>query len=123
MWPVSPILQQTIDAIIDVVLHMHVGEDNMENQPGQEGLSENGTWGFIPKGNDILVASSVHLIWEALDRYTGDFHTMVRNVSGVTGQVGVEVLLVVPMVRKGIDLHDWKRVDRWCKRAGAKDST
>jgi hypothetical protein len=38
MWAVSPRLQQTIDAIIDVVLHMHVGEDNMENQPGQEGL-------------------------------------------------------------------------------------
>jgi hypothetical protein len=59
---------------------------------------------FLPNGSKVLVASYVHLRREGLDGYVGDFNTMVRNVKGVTGRAGIEVLPVVPVVREGIDV-------------------
>jgi hypothetical protein len=58
---------------------------------------------FVPNGSKILVSSYVHLRKEGIDGYMGDFNTMAKNVAGVTGNAGIEVLPVVPVVREGVD--------------------
>ncbi len=58
---------------------------------------------FIPNGSKILVGSYVHLRREGLEGYVTDFNTMVREVRGVTGDTGIEVLPVAPVVFDGID--------------------
>ncbi len=58
---------------------------------------------FVPNGSKILVASYVHLRKEGLDGYITDFNNMVRNIGGLTGNTGIEVLPVVPVVRDGMD--------------------
>jgi hypothetical protein len=58
---------------------------------------------FIPNGSKILVSSYVHLRREGLEGYVTDFNNMVRGVQEVTGDTGVEVLPVVPVVFEGLD--------------------
>jgi hypothetical protein len=58
---------------------------------------------FIPNGSKILVASYVHLRKEGFEGYVWDFNNMVKNIGGVTGDTGIEVLPVVPVVRDGMD--------------------
>jgi hypothetical protein len=58
---------------------------------------------FVPNGSKILVASYVHLRKEGLDGYINDFNNMVKNIGGLTGNTGIEVLPVVPVVRDGMD--------------------
>jgi hypothetical protein len=58
---------------------------------------------FIPNGSKILVSSYVHLRREGLEGYVNDFNNMVRGVQEVTGDTGVEVLPVVPVVFEGLD--------------------
>jgi hypothetical protein len=71
---------------------------------------------FIPNGSKILVSSYVHLRKEGLEGYIADFNNMVKEVWKVTGDTGIEVLPVVPVVYEGIDevgatlisaLKDW----------------
>ncbi len=45
----------------------------------------------------------MHLMREGLDRYVSEFNTMVREVMGVTGNIGIEVLPFVPVIIDGID--------------------
>jgi hypothetical protein len=58
---------------------------------------------FIPSGSKILVGSYVHLRREGLDGYVADFNNMVREVKSVTGDIGIEVLPVVPVCYEGVD--------------------
>jgi hypothetical protein len=58
---------------------------------------------FIPNESKIWVASYVHLRKEGLEGYVTDFNNMVKNIGGVTGDTGIEVLPVVPVVRDGMD--------------------
>jgi hypothetical protein len=71
---------------------------------------------FIPNGSKILVGSYTHLRKEGLEGYIGDFCNMVKDIWSVTGDIGVEVLPVVPVVFDGLDaeggrlisgLKDW----------------
>jgi hypothetical protein len=81
---------------------------------------------FLPPGSKILVASYVHLRREGLDGYIADFNNMVREVWGVTGDSGIEVLPVCPVVWEGLDergrelihgLQDWIK---WISEVGGK---
>ena len=81
---------------------------------------------FLPAGSKILVASYVHLRREGLDGYVADFNNMVRDVWGVSGDNGVEVLPVCPVVHAGIDerggelifgLQDWIK---WIAEVGGR---
>jgi hypothetical protein len=83
---------------------------------------------FIPPGSKILVTSYVHLRREGLDGYIVDFKNMVRAVREVTGDSGIEVLPVCPVVYEGLDevggrlisgLQDWIR---WISEEGGKKS-
>ncbi len=58
---------------------------------------------FIPSGSKILVGSYVHLRREGLEGYVFDFNNMVREVKNVTGDIGIEVLPVVPVCFEGLD--------------------
>jgi hypothetical protein len=58
---------------------------------------------FIPSGSKILVGSYVHLRREGLEGYVTDFNNMVREVKNVTGDIGIEVLPVVPVCFEGLD--------------------
>ncbi len=58
---------------------------------------------FIPNGSKILVGSYTHLRKEGLEGYASDFSNMVKDVWAVTGDIGVEVLPVTPVVFEGID--------------------
>jgi hypothetical protein len=71
---------------------------------------------FIPNGSKILVGSYVHLRKEGLEGYIADFKNMVKEVWKVTGDTGIEVLPIVPVVFEGLDevgstlisaLKDW----------------
>jgi len=71
---------------------------------------------FIPNGSKILVGSYVHLRKEGLEGYIADFNNMVKEVWKVTGDTGIEVLPIVPVVFEGLDevgttlisaLKDW----------------
>jgi hypothetical protein len=81
---------------------------------------------FLPPGSKILVASYVHLRREGLDGYIADFNNMVREVWGVSGDSGIEVLPVCPVVWEGLDergrelihgLQDWIK---WISEVGGK---
>jgi hypothetical protein len=83
---------------------------------------------FLPPGSKILVVSYVHLRREGLDGYIADFNNMVRDVWGVTGDSGVEVLPVCPVVWEGLDvrgrelihgLQDWIK---WVGEVGGRES-
>jgi hypothetical protein len=83
---------------------------------------------FIPPGSKILVSSYVHLRREGLDGYISDFNNMVRAVWEVTGDSGIEVLPVCPVVYEGLDevggrlisgLQDWIR---WISEEGVRNS-
>ncbi len=63
---------------------------------------------FIPNGSKILVSSYTHLRKEGLDGYIGDFCNMVKDVWAVTGDCGIEVLPVVPVVFEGLDSEGGK---------------
>jgi hypothetical protein len=52
---------------------------------------------FVPNGSKILVGSYAHLRRVGLEAYIEAFNTMVREVFRVTGDIGVEVLPVVPV--------------------------
>jgi hypothetical protein len=58
---------------------------------------------FIPSGSKILVGSYVHLRREGLEGYVTDFNNMVREVKNITGDIGIEVLPVVPVCFEGLD--------------------
>ena len=58
---------------------------------------------FLPAGSKILVSSYVHLRKSGLQGYIEDFNKMVKDVWAVTGDSGVEVLPVVPVVFEGTD--------------------
>jgi hypothetical protein len=83
---------------------------------------------FIPPGSKILVSSYVHLRREGLDGYISDFNNMVRAVWEVTGDSGIEVLPVCPVVYEGLDevggklisgVQDWIR---WISEEGGRKS-
>ncbi len=42
------------------------------------------------------MGSYVHLRREGLEGYVADFNNMIREVKGVTGDIGIEILPVVP---------------------------
>jgi hypothetical protein len=50
-----------------------------------------------------LGAIYVHLRREGLDGYISDFNNMVKEVWGVTGDIGIEILPFVPVVHEGLD--------------------
>ena len=58
---------------------------------------------FIPNGSKILVGSYTHLRKEGLEGYVTDFNNMVRDVWIPMGDIGVEVLPIVPVVYEGLD--------------------
>ncbi len=58
---------------------------------------------FVPNGSKVLVGSYVHLRREGLEGYVSDFNTMVKDVRTVTGDSGIEVLPVAPIVYDRID--------------------
>jgi hypothetical protein len=83
---------------------------------------------FLPAGSKVLVSSYVHLRHGGLAKYIEDFAKMVRDVWGVTGDAGVEVLPVAPVVYDGLDelgreliagLCDWIG---WIGRKAGRDS-
>ncbi len=83
---------------------------------------------FIPPGSKILVSSYVHLRREGLDGYISDFNNMVRAVWEVTGDSGIEVLPVCPVVYEGLDelggrlingVQDWIK---WISEEGGRKS-
>ena len=83
---------------------------------------------FIPPGSKILVSSYVHLRREGLDGYISDFNNMVRAVWEVTGDSGIEILPVCPVVYEGLDevggrlisgVQDWIR---WISEEGGRKS-
>ncbi len=49
------------------------------------------------------MGSYVHLRRKGLEGYISNFNSMVRNVGGVTGNAGIEVLPIFPVVREGLD--------------------
>ncbi len=62
------------------------------------------------------MGSYVHLRKEGLEGYIADFNNMVKEVWKVTGDTGIEVLPIVPVVFEGLDevgttlisaLKDW----------------
>ncbi len=59
---------------------------------------------FLPPGSKILVCSYVNLRREGMDGYIMEFNNIVRVVYGVTGDVGVEMLPVCPVVFEGLDM-------------------
>jgi hypothetical protein len=59
---------------------------------------------FIPNGSKILVCSYVHLRRAGLEGYVNDFNDMVKSMMSVTGDCGIEVLPVVPVVFEKLDL-------------------
>jgi hypothetical protein len=58
---------------------------------------------FVPNGSKVLVGSYVHLRREGLEGYVSDFNSMVKDVRAVTGDSGIEVLPVAPVVYEGLD--------------------
>ncbi len=58
---------------------------------------------FVPIGSKVLVGSYVHLRREGLEGYVADFNSMVKDVRAVTGDTGIEVLPVAPVVFEGLD--------------------
>jgi hypothetical protein len=58
---------------------------------------------FVPNGSKILVGSYAHLRRVGLEAYIEALNTMVREVFRVTGDIGVEVLPVVPVVFEVMD--------------------
>jgi len=90
--------------------HLRLGEVagilNRINKDKQENDKESGRRPhefFLPNGSKILVSSYVHLRKEGLQGYMEDFASMVKEVWAVTGDCGVEVLPVVPVVFPGLD--------------------
>ncbi len=45
----------------------------------------------------------MHLRKEGIEGYISDFNTMIKNIGGLTGNMGIEVLPVVLVVREGMD--------------------
>ena len=58
---------------------------------------------FIPNGSKILVSSYTHLRREGLEGYISDFNNMVKDVWALTGDIGIEVLPVVPVIYADLD--------------------
>ncbi len=58
---------------------------------------------FVSNGSKVLVGSYVYLRREGLEGYVSDFNSMVKDVRAVTGDSGIEVLPVAPVVNDGID--------------------
>jgi len=81
---------------------------------------------FLPNGSKILVGSFVHLRKEGLEGYVEDFASMVREIWNVTGDIGIEVLPVVPVVFNGLDeeggrlLSGVKEWIRWMGRESGR---
>ncbi len=78
---------------------------------------------FVPNGSKVLVGSYVHLRREGLEGYVVDFNSMVRAVREVTGDCGIEVLPVAPVVFEGLDETGKiliQAVREWIKWVGEK---
>jgi hypothetical protein len=78
---------------------------------------------FVPNGSKVLVSSYVHVRREGLEGYVGYFNSMVRAVREVTGDCGIEVLPVAPVVFEGLDDTGKaliQGVREWIKWAGEK---
>jgi hypothetical protein len=58
---------------------------------------------FVPNGSKILVGSYVHLRRAGLEGYVNDFNDMVKSMMSVTGDCGIEILPIVPVVFEGLD--------------------
>jgi hypothetical protein len=58
---------------------------------------------FVPNGSKILVGSYAHLRRMGLEAYIEAFNTSEREVFRVTGDIGVEVLPVIPVVFEDMD--------------------
>ncbi len=50
-----------------------------------------------------MVCSYVHLRREGLEGYISNFNGMVREVMGITGDIGIEVVPCVPVIFEGLD--------------------
>ena len=75
-----------------------------------------------------MVGSYSHLRKEGLEGYVEDFGGMVKEIWGVTGDTGIEVLPVCPVVFDGIDregglllsgIRDW--IGWWGKETGREE--
>jgi len=71
---------------------------------------------FLPHGSKILVSSYVQLCGDGLDSYVDDFNKMVKELWSITGDIGVELLPVCPVIFPNLDkvggnlicgLRDW----------------
>ena len=58
---------------------------------------------FLQNGSKILVASYTDLRREGPESYISEFNNMVKDMWGMMGDIGVEVLPYVPVVYEGID--------------------
>ena len=58
---------------------------------------------FLPNGSKVLVGSYTNLRREGLEGYISEFNNMVKDIWGLMGDIGVEVLPFVPVVYEGID--------------------
>ena len=97
--------------------HMQLGEVagilRRINTDKQEQDRENGKRPhefFVPNGSKILVSSYTHLRKEGLEGYIADFCNMVKDVWAVTGDCGIEVLPVVPVIFEGLDSEGGKLI-------------
>ncbi len=61
----------------------------------------------MPNASKILV---IHLRKVGQKGYISDFCNMGKNVLALTGDIGVEVLLVVPVVYEGLDVEGGRLV-------------
>jgi len=115
-----------LEEVGEVVRKINAGKREADKRVGRRQFDF-----FLPRGSKILVGSYVHLRMVGLEEYIVDFNKMVRDVWGVTGDNGVEVLPFVPVIMDEMDergreliagLRDWigwvgRRTERGAVRA------
>jgi hypothetical protein len=97
-------------------LVMVVGDESVPTVVGYtpEGMENSCAWVLkkehlgldevpVPNRSKILVCSYVHLRRAGLEGYVNDFNDMVKSMMSVTGDCGIEVLPVVPVVFEKLD--------------------
>ena len=80
-----------------------LGRINQEKKEWDRDCGRRGHDYFISNGSKVLVGSYTHLRKEGLEGYVTDFNNMVRDVWIAIGDIGVEVLPIVPIVYEGLD--------------------
>ena len=112
-----------LEEVAGVLRRLNTGKQEYDKKGGRKPHSF-----FLPPGSKVLVSSYVHLRKAGLQGYIDDYNKMVKEVWAVTGDVGVEVLPVMPVVYENLDelgrellagLSDWIG---WVGKKAGRDS-